>query len=100
MYSSCPKTGACAISLLPALGVLYHFPCYRWLSRDEDDGQIERDLFPGEEEHHDQDVHYTAEVYTSDLRGAGTDADVSLVLFGHLGDSGTQHLNVSCECQL
>ena len=84
--------------LLAASGVLYHFPCQRWLSRDEDDGLIERDLFPGEEEHHDQDVHYTAEVYTSDMRGAGTDADVSLMLFGHLGDSGVQQLNVSYQC--
>ncbi len=77
-------------------GTTYYFACHRWLSRDEDDGLIERDLFPGEAESHDLDVQYTAEVFTSDLTGAGTDADVSLVLFGHLGDSGPQSLNVSC----
>ncbi|DBA69854.1 TPA: hypothetical protein ACH3X2_012566 [Trebouxia sp. C0005] len=74
-------------------GTVYYFACHRWLSRDEDDGLIERDLFPGEAESHDLDVQYTAEVFTSDLTGAGTDADVSLVLFGHLGDSGPQSLN-------
>ncbi len=77
-------------------GTAYYFACHRWLSRDEDDGLIERDLFPGEAELHDLDVQYTAEVFTSDITGAGTDADVSVVLFGHLGDSGPQSLNVSC----
>jgi len=77
-------------------GKAYYFACHRWLSRDEDAGLIERDLFPGEAESHDLDVQYTAEVFTSDMTGAGTDADVSLVLFGHLGDSGPQSLDVSC----
>ncbi len=75
----------------------YYFACRRWLSRDADDGVIERDLFPGLEDTHTQDVQYTAEVYTSDTRGAATDADVSLVLFGDLGDSGLQSLDVSCQ---
>lgn len=76
-------------------GTAYYFACHRWLSRDEDDGLIERDLFPGEAESHELDVQYAAEVFTSDLTGAGTDADVSLVLFGHLGNSRPQSLNVS-----
>ncbi|DBB10366.1 TPA: hypothetical protein ACH3X3_001925 [Trebouxia sp. C0006] len=74
-------------------GKAYYFACHRWLSRDEDDGLIECDLLPGEAESHDLDVQYTAEVFTSDMTGAGTDADVSLVLFGHLGDSGPQSLD-------
>ena len=80
-----------------AAGTTYFLACRRWFCRDEDDGLIERDLYPGtEEECGKQDMQYTAEVFTSDMRGAGTDADVSLVLFGDQGDSGTQPLNVSC----
>ena len=80
-----------------AVGVTYYFACRRWLSRDEEDGLIERDLFPGEEEAEsgDEAVQYSAEVYTSDVEGASTDADVSLVLFGELGSTGPQNLNVS-----
>ena len=26
---------------------VYEFPCGRWLAKDEDDGQISRDLLPG-----------------------------------------------------
>ncbi|KAL3141352.1 hypothetical protein ABBQ32_004935 [Trebouxia sp. C0010 RCD-2024] len=77
-----------------ASGVTYYFACVRWFSRDEEDGLIERDLCPG---HHkgdnNPDMHYTAELFTSDVRGAGTDADVSLELFGHLGSSGPQNLH-------
>ena len=25
-------------------GMQYEFPCYRWLAKDEDDGQISREL--------------------------------------------------------
>ena len=41
-------------------------------------------------------MSYLAEVHTSNVHGAGTDADVSIMLFGDLGDSGLQPLNVSC----
>lgn len=82
-------------------GVTYYFACVRWFSRDEEDGLIERDLCPG---HHkgdnNPDMHYTAELFTSDVRGAGTDADVSLELFGHLGSSGPQNLHVCCRVLL
>ena len=77
-------------------GVTYYFACQRWFSRDEDDGLIERDLFPGRHTADNADMHYMAEVFTSDVRGAGTDADVSLELFGHLGRSGLQTLHVCC----
>lgn len=32
----------------PSLGSTWVFPCKRWLSEKEDDGQIERELFPQE----------------------------------------------------
>lgn len=78
----------------------YYFACNRWLSRDEDDGLIERDLFPGDHMDPSPDMHYMAEVFTSDVRGAGTDADVSMELFGHMGSSGLQRLNVYSQAPL
>lgn len=82
------------VKSLNNIGVTYYFACHRWLSRDEDDGLIERDLFPGDHKDPSPDMHYMAEVFTSDVRGAGTDADVSMELFGHMGSSGLQRLNV------
>jgi hypothetical protein len=38
---------------------------------------------------------YKITTKTSDVRGAGTDANVSVVLFGEYGDSGELHLNHS-----
>lgn len=32
----------------PSLGKAWTFPCSRWLSKKEDDGLIERELFPQE----------------------------------------------------
>lgn len=32
----------------PSLGKRWCFPCGRWLDKKEDDGQIERELFPVE----------------------------------------------------
>ena len=31
----------------PSLGQRVVFPCGRWLDKDKDDGQLERELFPG-----------------------------------------------------
>lgn len=76
-------------------GRTYYFACQRWFSLTKDDGLIERDLLPSEEDPHGQQTSYLAEVHTSDKHGAGTDADVSVLLFGDLGDSGVQPLNVS-----
>ena len=42
-------------------------------------------------------VQYKVEVQTSDLRGAGTDANVTLVVFGAAGDSGVQKLDNSAN---
>lgn len=40
---------------------------------------------------------YKVTVLTGDKRGAGTDADVSIVLYGNLGDSGEWKLNNKTE---
>ncbi|XP_078530890.1 lipoxygenase homology domain-containing protein 1 isoform X2 [Lissotriton helveticus] len=71
----------------PSLGQRMKFPCGRWLDKKEDDGAIERFLFPSElqKEEYVPFVPYEITVYTSDKFGAGTDADVFIVLYGRDG---------------
>ncbi|XP_071795423.1 lipoxygenase homology domain-containing protein 1-like [Asterias amurensis] len=68
----------------PSLGKKWFFPCGRWLDKGEDDGQIERILHPVETrtEEYQKHVPYEFTVYTSDVSGAGTDADVFVTLYG------------------
>ncbi|XP_030851144.1 lipoxygenase homology domain-containing protein 1 isoform X2 [Strongylocentrotus purpuratus] len=68
----------------PSLGKRWCFPCGRWLDKSSDDGQIERELLPVESrmEEYEKHVPYEVTVYTSDVNGAGTDADVFIVLYG------------------
>ena len=77
-------------------GTVYYFACQRWFSRDHADGAIERTLAATLTPPDAGPLNtYTAEVHTSSLRGAGTDASVALQLFGAQGDSGVQCLKVS-----
>ncbi|KAJ7993944.1 hypothetical protein DPEC_G00259930 [Dallia pectoralis] len=68
----------------PSLGQRLNFPCGRWLDKGEDDGAIVRDLYPNElqTELYVPFVPYEIKTYTSDVFGAGTDADVFIVLYG------------------
>ncbi|TNN59103.1 Lipoxygenase y domain-containing protein 1 [Liparis tanakae] len=68
-------------------GQRLHFPCGRWLDKEEDDGAIVRDLYPAElqTELYTPFVPYEIKIYTSDVFGAGTDADVFIVLYGRVG---------------
>lgn len=63
------------------------FVSNRWLSTQYEDGSISRLLLAGSGR---PPVTYKVLVTTSDLRGAGTDANVYLQLHGLLGD-GLQH---------
>jgi hypothetical protein len=67
---------------------MLRMPCVcRWLSTQYEDGGISRVLLAGSSR---PPVTYRVQVTTSDLRGAGTDANVYLQLHGLLGD-GVQH---------
>ncbi|XP_054613031.1 lipoxygenase homology domain-containing protein 1-like isoform X2 [Dunckerocampus dactyliophorus] len=68
----------------PSLGQKLRFPCGRWLDKGEDDGAIVRDLFPNplQTELYTPFVPYEIKIFTSDVFGAGTDADVFVVLYG------------------
>lgn len=94
-----------------SVGQKLRFPCGRWLDKGEDDGAIVRDLFPNplqSEFYTPCNVHsyefffhfldvpvcvnsffvlflvvpYEIKTFTSDVFGAGTDADVFIVLYG------------------
>ncbi|XP_067279249.1 lipoxygenase homology domain-containing protein 1-like isoform X2 [Pseudorasbora parva] len=71
----------------PSLGQLLRFPCGRWLDKGEDDGAIDRDLYPNELQTHlyTPFVPYEIKIFTSDLFAAGTDADVFIILYGQNG---------------
>uniref|UniRef100_A0A3Q2V469 Lipoxygenase homology PLAT domains 1a n=1 Tax=Haplochromis burtoni TaxID=8153 RepID=A0A3Q2V469_HAPBU len=67
----------------PSLGQKLHFPCGRWLDRGEDDGAIVRELFPNPlQTEFYTPVPYEIKIFTSDVFGAGTDADVFIILYG------------------
>lgn len=65
------------------------FPCDKWLDARHGDRQIVRELLPaGMGNAIRKSARYKLKIYTSDLKGAGTDADVSVVFLGDAGTSG------------
>ncbi|KAL2100046.1 hypothetical protein ACEWY4_004440 [Coilia grayii] len=70
-----------------------YFSCNAWLSTTEGDGMLFKDLLGS---FSPMDVpktnKYMVTVYTPDIKGSGTDADVFLSIFGEKGDSGTRKL--------
>jgi len=72
----------------------WYFLCGKWLAKDEGDGSIERELPAGSEDGvvSAPYVSYKITVVTGDRRGAGTDANVYIVLYGTQGDSGDRKL--------
>jgi hypothetical protein len=72
-----------------SIGMKQIFPCNKWLAKDEGDSRIERILKENTSlrEHHKSSTVWHAWVYTSDLKNAGTDANVSIVVYGDRGKS-------------
>ncbi|XP_060028313.1 lipoxygenase homology domain-containing protein 1 [Erinaceus europaeus] len=68
----------------PSLGKCMTFPCGRWLAKNEDDGNITRDLFHAELQTklYTPFVPYEITLYTSDVFAAGTDANIFIVIYG------------------
>ncbi|KAL8614281.1 hypothetical protein ACOMHN_007619 [Nucella lapillus] len=72
----------------------YFFPCGQWLSKTEGDRAICRDLIGS----HDplatrKASKYKVSVFTGNKRGAGSDANVYITMFGEFGDSGEKKLS-------
>ena len=70
------------------------FECNRWLATDEDDGLIVRELFVDGAQMLDT-ISYHVKVKTGDVKNAGTDADVTLKIYGANGDTGNKPLRTS-----
>lgn len=71
------------------------FECNRWLAVDEDDGQIVREFFASTSSQYLDKTTYNVKVKTGDVRNAGTDARVTLKIFGKNGDTGDRALKSS-----
>ena len=68
-------------------GMKQVFPCKRWLSKDEDDGLIEVELFENKSlrEVQKPKTVWNLNIYTSDKSNAGTDSNVKIVIYGDEG---------------
>uniref|UniRef100_A0A8C9PC10 Lipoxygenase homology domains 1 n=1 Tax=Spermophilus dauricus TaxID=99837 RepID=A0A8C9PC10_SPEDA len=71
----------------------YYFNCNNWLSKVEGDRQWCRDLLASfDPMDMPRGNKYEIKVYTGDVIGAGTDADVFINIFGEYGDTGERRL--------
>lgn len=84
------KFGKINIIIEPKSSKEWVFNCGRWLDKGEDDGQIIRELVPviNGVAASANVVKYRISVRTGDKRGAGTDANVFIILHGDKGDTG------------
>ncbi|CAF2130421.1 unnamed protein product [Rotaria magnacalcarata] len=71
----------------------YVATCNQWLAKDEGDRKISRDLTLHKQQTTTQKSnYYKITVYTGNKSGAGTNSDVSLTLYGNLGEAGPMKL--------
>lgn len=63
------------------------FPCACWLAEDVWDSKTERELLPGKAVRRPENVAYSLTFKTGDMPYAGTDANVTLQLFGEKGQT-------------
>ncbi|KAK9824333.1 hypothetical protein WJX72_009517 [[Myrmecia] bisecta] len=83
----------------PCLSKTFFFPCHDWLRKTREAGLTgcSRKLLPGAHDAATGLCDYQLVVHTSNLKGAGTDADISAVLYGASGDSGERKLDNSAN---
>ncbi|CAF4137253.1 unnamed protein product, partial [Rotaria sp. Silwood2] len=63
--------------------------CNKWLAKDEGDRQISRELILNKQ----TNTRYKITVCTGNKKGAGTDADVFITLYGNLGETTAMKLD-------
>ena len=69
--------------------VKYFVQCNKWLSKEEGDGLIRRELAASSDPYGlKRPGKYKVSVFTANKKYAGTDAEVKMVMFGTAGDSG------------
>lgn len=80
-----------------AVGKSVWFPCKRWLSSDLEDGMTQRTLAATDRNPEEAVEDYKVEVVTSNIRGAGTDSNIWLVIHGVAGSSSRKGLRGPLE---
>ncbi|KAI5280037.1 Lipoxygenase-likey Domain-Containing Protein 1 [Manis pentadactyla] len=70
---------------VPRQGKQYTFPANRWLDKNQADGRLEVELYPSEVLEIQKLVHYEIEIWTGDVGGAGTTAQVFMQIYGEEG---------------
>ncbi|XP_069076290.1 lipoxygenase homology domain-containing protein 1-like isoform X2 [Pleurodeles waltl] len=74
----------------------FYIPVHRWLAKDQEDGEICRELPVLRHGHPILPVTlYEVQVLTGDLWNAGTGANVYISIYGDKGDAGSRHLHKS-----
>ncbi len=79
----------------PSTGTKYRFPIRQWIDINNDGDAFEctdKKEDSVAKQRHRQTIKYKIIVHTGDVSGAGTDANVSIILYGTLGDTGTRAL--------
>lgn len=77
----------------PASNQTVYFACDRWLCKKNDDGQIRRVLVASDIDPSTLKTTYRVTVKTSKVFGAGTDANVFIILYGQSSDTGRKFLD-------
>lgn len=67
-----------------ATGLSYFFPCNKWFDKGEDDRVIERVLPVAPRDPKSAKAQYKVTVHTSDIKFAGTDANVFIDIQGDM----------------
>ena len=83
----------------PVANKEYFFLCGKWFDKSEGDGLIERDIPASDKDgvSYAPLVTYKLKVMTGDRKGAGTNANVFINIFGENGDSGEKKLEGTHE---
>ena len=67
-----------------ATGSTYYFPCGMWFDKGEGDRQVERVLVVAPRDERAVNAQYKISVHTSDIKYAGTDANVHIQIMGEM----------------
>lgn len=79
----------------PSTGTKYRFPIGQWIDINNDGDEFEcqdKQEDSVSQQRHRRLINYEIIVHTGDEPGAGTDANVSIILYGTLGDTGIRPL--------
>ncbi|KAL2100047.1 hypothetical protein ACEWY4_004441 [Coilia grayii] len=73
----------------PFTGIEQVFPCSKWLDEDEGDKLVERELYEMVSLRKVKQIKHpwSIWIYTSDIKGAGTDAQIYIQVYGEKGKS-------------